>query len=181
MVLAVLLAARGGKACATAQSQVRPGQQVTAEVSPGGSCAKIALGDASSTIGLDLQALIIKVATDGAAAEANIMQLKDTMEEMEHSLTSCLDDITTMKATIKTLTTDVVKLEQKCEDLEDRSRQNNIRIMGTPIVVPCRSEGAKTKSHYWIILIGHFNLSPSLIHNPIPFCSPEEANSMSRH
>lgn len=160
---------RGSRACATAQSQVRPGHQVTAEASPGRSCAKPtgdietfklellttmrnkiadifkcelqkALGDVLSTIGLHLQALQIKVATDGAAAKANIMQLKGTMEEMKHSLTSCLDDITTIKATIKSLTTDVAKLEQKCEDLEDRSRRNNIRIMGTPIV-PSQFEG----------------------------------------
>ena len=37
-----------------------------------------------------------------------------------------------MKATIKWLTANVAKLENKCEDLESRSRRNNIRIVGEP-------------------------------------------------
>ncbi|KAL6474787.1 hypothetical protein MHYP_G00158270 [Metynnis hypsauchen] len=37
-----------------------------------------------------------------------------------------------MKATIESLTASVAKLENKCEDLESRSRRNNIRILGVP-------------------------------------------------
>ncbi|KAL7857119.1 hypothetical protein SRHO_G00160180 [Serrasalmus rhombeus] len=38
--------------------------------------------------------------------------------------------IAMMKATIKSLTANVAKLENKCEDLESRSQRNNIRILG---------------------------------------------------
>lgn len=51
---------------------------------------------------------------------------------MEHSLTSCSDGIATMKATIKTLTAEMAKLEEKCEDQEAKSKRNNIKIIGVP-------------------------------------------------
>lgn len=37
-----------------------------------------------------------------------------------------------MKTTIETLTANLAKLENKCVDLESRSRRNNIRIVGVP-------------------------------------------------
>ena len=56
---------------------------------------------------------------------------------MEHALTKCSLDITVMKTTIKCLAANVARLENKYEDLESRSRRNNIRISGVP-------EGPKT-------------------------------------
>lgn len=37
-----------------------------------------------------------------------------------------------MKTTIECLTASVAKLEDKCDDLESRSRRNNVRIIGVP-------------------------------------------------
>ena len=51
---------------------------------------------------------------------------------MMHALTQCSDDIAEMKTTIKCLTANEAKLENKCEDLRSRSRRNNIRIVGVP-------------------------------------------------
>ncbi|KAL6477028.1 hypothetical protein MHYP_G00155270 [Metynnis hypsauchen] len=62
-------------------------------------------------------------------------KLKSTVREMEHALTECSDDIAVMKNTINSLTANVAKLENKCEDLESRSRRNNIRILGVPAAV----------------------------------------------
>ena len=90
------------------------------------------LGDALSTIKLDLQAVKTQLANDRAATDATVSELKGTVGEMEHSLTECSDDIAEMKTTIKSLTANVAKLENKCEDLESRSRRNNIRIVGVP-------------------------------------------------
>lgn len=59
-------------------------------------------------------------------------KLKGTVGEMEHALTECSDDIAEMKTTIEHLTANVAKLENKCEDLESRSRRNNVRIVGVP-------------------------------------------------
>ncbi|CAG6016082.1 unnamed protein product [Menidia menidia] len=90
------------------------------------------LGDALSTIKLDLQAVKTQLASDKAATEATMSKLKGTVGEMEHALTVCSDDIAEMKTTIKSLTADMAKLENKCEDLESRARRNNIRIVGVP-------------------------------------------------
>lgn len=90
------------------------------------------LGDALPTIRLDLQAVKSQLANDKAATEATMSKLKGTVGEMEHALTECSDDIAEMKTTIECLTASVAKLENKCEDLESRSRRNNVRIVGVP-------------------------------------------------
>ncbi|KAL6462532.1 hypothetical protein MHYP_G00289540 [Metynnis hypsauchen] len=90
------------------------------------------LGDVLSTIQLDLQAVKTQLAHDKAANNATMSKLKSTVGEMEHALFLCSDDIAMMKATIESFTANVAKLERKCEDLESRSRRNNIRILGVP-------------------------------------------------
>ncbi|KAL6476284.1 hypothetical protein MHYP_G00147830 [Metynnis hypsauchen] len=90
------------------------------------------LGDVLSSIQLDLQAVKTQLAHYKAANDATMSKLKSTVGEMEHALTECSDDIAVMKATIESLTANVAKLENKCEDLESRSRRNNIRILGVP-------------------------------------------------
>ncbi|KAF4073207.1 hypothetical protein AMELA_G00256310 [Ameiurus melas] len=95
------------------------------------------LRDALSTIQLDLQAMKTQLASDKVATEATISTLKGTVGEMGHTLSGCTDDIVHMKTTIESLTVTVTQLENKCEDLESRSRRNNIRIVGVP-------EGADT-------------------------------------
>lgn len=90
------------------------------------------LGDVLSTIQLDLQAVKAQLAKDKANTDANVATLKGTVVEMEHALSECTDDIVQMKSTIECLTASVAKLEDKCEDLESRSRRNNVRIIGVP-------------------------------------------------
>ncbi|KAI4888216.1 hypothetical protein NFI96_018773 [Prochilodus magdalenae] len=90
------------------------------------------LGDALSTIKIDLQAVRTQLANDKAATDATVSKLKGMIGEIEHALTECSDDIAAMKTTIQSLTANVAKLENKCEDLESRSRRNNIRIAGVP-------------------------------------------------
>lgn len=90
------------------------------------------LGVALSTIKLDLQTVKTQLANDKAATDATMSKLKGTVGEMEHALTECSDDITKMKTTIKSFTANGAKLENKCEDLESRSRRNNVRILGVP-------------------------------------------------
>lgn len=90
------------------------------------------LGDVLSTIKLNLQAVKTQLANDKAATDATVSKLTDTVGEMEHALTECSDDIAELKTAIKSLTANVAKLENKCEDLESRSRRNNIRIVGVP-------------------------------------------------
>ncbi|XP_053539960.1 uncharacterized protein LOC128634053 [Ictalurus punctatus] len=93
--------------------------------------------DALSTIQLDLQSVKTQQAGDKVATEATISTLKGTVGEIGHALFTCTDDIVYMKTTIESLTATVTQLENKCEDLESRSRRNNVRIVGVP-------EGADT-------------------------------------
>lgn len=51
------------------------------------------LGDALSTIKLDLQAVKTQLSTDKAATDAIMSTLKGTVREMEHALFACTDDI----------------------------------------------------------------------------------------
>ncbi|RXN33329.1 putative transposase element L1Md-A101/L1Md-A102/L1Md-A2 [Labeo rohita] len=90
------------------------------------------LGDALSTIKFDLQAVKTQLAIDKAANDATVSELKGTVKEMEHTLTVCSDDLAEMKNSIMRLMANVAKLENKCEDLESRTRRNNVRIVGVP-------------------------------------------------
>ncbi|KAL7835323.1 hypothetical protein SRHO_G00276700 [Serrasalmus rhombeus] len=90
------------------------------------------LGDVLSSIKSDLNAVKTQLAPDKAAIDATVSDIKNTVGEMERALTVCSDDVSEMKASIKSLTAQVNKLEDKCEDLESRSRRNNVRIVGMP-------------------------------------------------
>ncbi|KAF4073625.1 hypothetical protein AMELA_G00245440 [Ameiurus melas] len=90
------------------------------------------LRDALSTIQLDLQVMKTQQASDKVATDATISTLKGTVGEMGHTLSGYTDDIGHMKTTIESLTATVTPLENKCEDLESRSRHNNVRIVGVP-------------------------------------------------
>lgn len=58
--------------------------------------------------------------------------LKSTTGEMERCLSSCTDDIVTLQREVERLKAQSESLQDKCEDLEARSRRNNIRIVGVP-------------------------------------------------
>lgn len=79
-----------------------------------------------STIRADLQSVKTQLATDKAASDAELITLKGTIGVMELSLSACTDDVVELKTKIEQLTAELSKLENKCEDLESRSRRNNI-------------------------------------------------------
>uniref|UniRef100_A0A672GGL5 L1 transposable element RRM domain-containing protein n=1 Tax=Salarias fasciatus TaxID=181472 RepID=A0A672GGL5_SALFA len=70
---------------------------------------------------------------------AELTTLKNTTGEMEKSLSSCTDDVVTLQREVAWLKTQSGALQDKCEDLEGRSRRNNIRIVGVP-----ESQGSTT-------------------------------------
>lgn len=55
-----------------------------------------------------------------------------TMRDLEHAATDHSTRIDELEATVGMLTSQVKRLDDKCEDLEGRSRRNNIRVMGVP-------------------------------------------------
>lgn len=56
----------------------------------------------------------------------------DTIRELECSASDHSDRITELESAISTLQKQVGHLDAKCEDLEGRSRRNNIRLVGLP-------------------------------------------------
>lgn len=62
-----------------------------------------------------------------------------TQKEMEKSLSDTTDRLTTLEKSYMSLKADYKKLQEKCTDLEDRSRRQNIRIVGV-------AEGAESNN-----------------------------------
>ncbi|CAG5896886.1 unnamed protein product [Menidia menidia] len=58
--------------------------------------------------------------------------LKGNVTEMEKCLSVCTDDIVLLQAKLETMSKELIKLENKRENLESRSRRNNLRIVGVP-------------------------------------------------
>ncbi|KAL7371806.1 hypothetical protein ABVT39_005465 [Epinephelus coioides] len=93
---------------------------------------RAALGEDLSTIKSELQVVKTQLSTDRAATHAELDALKSTMEEMQQALSGCTDDIATLQKENQSLKAELAKLDDKQEDLESRSRWNNIRIVGIP-------------------------------------------------
>lgn len=70
------------------------------------------------------------VKTELTATKSDVGELRGTVIEMEESLSTCTDDVAYLKSKVESLSNKVLALENKCEDLEGRSRCNNIRIIG---------------------------------------------------
>ncbi|CAG6007005.1 unnamed protein product, partial [Menidia menidia] len=66
------------------------------------------------------------------AVQESFTGLNVTVAEMEKSLSTCTDEIVSLRKTVDSLTKTVAQLEDKCDDLESRSRRQNIRIIGVP-------------------------------------------------
>ncbi|CAL9683289.1 unnamed protein product [Knipowitschia caucasica] len=48
-----------------------------------------------------------------------------TVGDMEHSLLACTDDIVSLRTKVDNMSKDLIRLDNKCEDLESRSRRNS--------------------------------------------------------
>lgn len=51
---------------------------------------------------------------------------------MEHSLTTCSDNVTDLQSVVDTLKGEVKILKEKCVDTEGRMRRSNIWILNVP-------------------------------------------------
>lgn len=84
---------------------------------------------------------------------SDIAELRSTLTSAEQSLSTCSDDVTTLQRDVKRLTELAESLQNKCEDLEGRSRRNNVRIVGIP-----ESPGSCSTSAISDLLKDAFNL-----------------------
>uniref|UniRef100_A0A8C5DJ07 L1 transposable element RRM domain-containing protein n=1 Tax=Gouania willdenowi TaxID=441366 RepID=A0A8C5DJ07_GOUWI len=89
-----------------------------------------AMTDTLAQIKSELQAVTTELSGSISAIRAEVGELKGTVHTMEGSLTVCSDDVTSLQTKVESLSTQVLALESNCEDLEARSRRNNIRIVG---------------------------------------------------
>lgn len=83
-----------------------------------------------SQIKSELQSVRAELTANLAATKSDVSELRGTVVEMEESLSTCTDDVAYLKSKVESLSSTVKALENKCEDLEGRSRRNNIRIIG---------------------------------------------------
>ncbi|KAJ4920630.1 hypothetical protein JOQ06_021752 [Pogonophryne albipinna] len=72
-----------------------------------------------------------------AAIKATMLAHTGAIKEVEGALTQHSDDITRLQTEVARLTAETAKLSDKCEDLEGRSRRNNIRMIGMPLIDRC--------------------------------------------
>uniref|UniRef100_A0A3P9HWV0 L1 transposable element RRM domain-containing protein n=1 Tax=Oryzias latipes TaxID=8090 RepID=A0A3P9HWV0_ORYLA len=63
---------------------------------------------------------------------SELTSLAATVRGMEESLSACTEDVTLLQNDVHRLNAIVENLQNKCEDLEARSRRNNIRLVGVP-------------------------------------------------
>ncbi|CAI5684895.1 unnamed protein product [Oreochromis niloticus] len=64
--------------------------------------------------------------------QATINAQGTTIKDLELSATTCSDDLTSLQSAVSVLTEEFRQLQAKCEDLEGRSRRNNIHLIGVP-------------------------------------------------
>ncbi|KAL6480431.1 hypothetical protein MHYP_G00114640 [Metynnis hypsauchen] len=86
-----------------------------------------------------------EVISSVATLHADVDSVKQTVTEMEHSLSTCSDDITTRQTTVHKLIKDVAGLQERCVDLEGRMRRFNIRILRVAESPGSRSPAAVSK------------------------------------
>lgn len=90
---------------------------------------KSVLADEFASMKSELQAVKGEVISSVTVLRADVESVKQTVTEMEHSLSTCSDDITTLQTTVHKLSKEVAGLQEKCVDLEGRMRRSNIRIL----------------------------------------------------
>uniref|UniRef100_A0A087YPS9 L1 transposable element RRM domain-containing protein n=1 Tax=Poecilia formosa TaxID=48698 RepID=A0A087YPS9_POEFO len=83
-------------------------------------------------IKLELHGVKTELSASITAIRSEVDALKVTVAEMDGPLSSCTDDVVSLKSDLDRLSAQVLVLDRKCEDLESRSRRNNIRIIGLP-------------------------------------------------
>lgn len=80
----------------------------------------------------DVHAMRTKFEDFKTTMNTELSTLHNTVGEAERGVSACSDDVKALKREVKRLGTLTDSLQDKCENLESRSRRNNIRIVGVP-------------------------------------------------
>lgn len=98
---------------------------------------KVMMDDLRTEIVTDFEAIILasvkkEVASALKPLKDRVDLQSETISALEHSASEHSDKLTSMHANVAKLAATVETLSNKCEDLEARSRWNNIRVVGLP-------------------------------------------------
>lgn len=85
--------------------------------------------DLQETLETTIQATLFKLQTDINAHIGRLTELENRVSTLE-------DDNNKLGSTVSTLSADILRMGDKLEDLENRSRRNNLRMVGLPESVP---------------------------------------------
>lgn len=80
----------------------------------------------------EIQAVKTEVVSNITLLRSDLDSMKRKVTDMEHSLTTCSDDVTELQSAVGTLKAEVKSLQEKCIDMEGRMRRSNIRILNVP-------------------------------------------------
>lgn len=94
--------------------------------------APLTLADMEKLLNSMEDRIIAKLSVQLSADRATIDRHDQTIQQMETSLNDMEARLLTLKSTCKTLSRENEALKLKTDDLENRSRRNNIRITGLP-------------------------------------------------
>lgn len=87
----------------------------------------------------DIAAVKSELSTTTGALQQTINLQEERLAAVEDTATKTSDGLAEMEVTVSALKGEIRTLQSKCEDLENRSRRNNLRIVGIP-------EGAEGKT-----------------------------------
>lgn len=100
---------------------------------------KSALAEDFDNIKYGLQAVKVELVNNTAAIRCKV--------DIEQSLSSCSDDVTSLLTKVGKLETEVGNLWEKCLDMEGRMRRSNIRILNVPETPGSSTPAAISKLH----------------------------------
>lgn len=89
-----------------------------------------ALSEEFTTLRADINAARAEIASNATAIRAEIASIETDIEDLKGGLSSWSDEVNTLQTTVTELQSELVKLRDKCEDMEGRLRRGNIRIVG---------------------------------------------------
>lgn len=78
----------------------------------------------------DMVAVRSELSTTTGAMQQTINLQEERLAAVEDSATKTSDTLAELEATVAAMKGEIQRLQDKCEDLENRSRRNNLRIIG---------------------------------------------------
>ncbi|KAK7944569.1 hypothetical protein WMY93_000297 [Mugilogobius chulae] len=95
-------------------------------------CEKIGndISDMKSDLSKNIDSVKSELATSVASIHATLASHDTRIQDLESSVTFTGDTVTSLHSTVAQLQKEVGELRNKCDDLEGRSRRNNLRLVG---------------------------------------------------